>query len=920
MAKKKSSPGLRALRITGKVFKWFFIVLGTLLLIGAVTCAFLAIYGANYVNNVILPEVEESNLVLTSFDPDQSSVVYYLNADGEYEELETFYGQENRIWVSYSEMPENLIRATVAIEDKRFWTHSGVDWIRTGKAALNMLTGADVQGGSTITQQLIKNLTQNDDVTVKRKLLEIFQALQLDGDYSKEDILEWYLNNIFLGRRCYGVYTASYKYFGKDVTQLDLAECACLVSITNNPSYYDPYNYPEHVKSRAALVLQQMYKQELITETEEIAALSEIGYLPDGGADSSGYPTYAYNAGADALTFTDGSSQMEEEEEAASTSSEYWSWYVDALYEELVDDLMEEYGYTKSVAQTMLYSGGLTIYSCFDAEVQASVDEVYTDRSNLDYTSSSGEEMQSGITVIDNETGAVVALSGGIGEKTGNRIWNNATQAVRQPGSSIKPLSVYAPALEESVILPSSAVDDSPFMELGGNPWPSNSSDKYSGLTSVYTGVVKSLNTVAVKTLDMVGLETSYSYLEDAFGLTTLVDYMVTSSGSVKSDIDYATLALGGLTKGVTTYEMAGAYSVFARDGVYIEPHMYTQVLDIDGNVILSNDSIGEAVLSSDTVFYINYMLEGVVNESSGTGRRAQISGMTVAGKTGTTTAKRDLWFAGYTPYYTAVVWTGYEKSSDTISSSNNLSVTLWQKVMAKIHENLDDADFPNGGQQIVTATYCTASGLLATGACTEAGCAAKGTFIKGDVPTEYCTLHTTITICLDSPISEDGDHYHIATGYCVNTEEIGVLDYERTGAAALVTIGDESTFLSYYEAAGECPIHGEDWAVGAATQTVTTDSARYTKQVGDSPFNLNARAVDGNGTENENITYQYTNNGVISMTSDGTVTILSAGTATIYVTAAATDYAPEVTITVTVIVTDPSIDGSDIENESGGR
>lgn len=906
MSRKKNLRSRSGGRIAAAVFKWIGIVLGTLILGAALTCLFVAGYAHTYVKDVIEPQAEEAQTTLNTQGWNSalsSNIVYTDKTTGEPVLMKTLHGSENRIWVEYKDIPQNLINATVAIEDKRFWTHHGVDWKRTAGAAVYMFTGRSVQGGSTITQQLIKNLSQNDDVTVRRKVLEIFTALEFDKNHSKEEIIEMYLNNIYLGRQCNGVYTAAKKYFNKEVSELTLPECACLISITNNPSLYDPYNKPENNMKRASAVLKQMFIQGYITEDEEISAMAEIGYLPDGGVDSDGYKTFSYHADQVTLTFADKDASTAEE--AGTTSNGVNTWYTDAVIASVRDDLMDTYGYTAEVASQMLYQGGLTINTCFDPDAQAIVDAVYDNPSVLaGCESKKGQELMSAISLVDNRTGAVIAL-GQNGEKNESRSRVMATDAKRQPGSSIKPLSVYAPALEEKLITPYSAVDDTPFrLNSNGTPYPKNSSRTYSGLTDITTAVKKSLNTAAVKTLDLVGLQRSFDYMTDVFGFTSMEDYKVGANGEVKSDIDYSPLAMGGLTTGVSTYEMAGAYSVFPRNGIYIKPHLYTTVTDMDGNVILSNDEEGKAVLSENTTYYMNELLEGVV--TSGTGTAAQIPGYTVAGKTGTTNNNYDRWFCGYTSYYTAAVWIGYEYS-ESINAQRNPAVNLWQQVMSQMMEGKEDKSLTTTTKNVVSATYCTKSGDLATSDCSAAGCAATGYFLEGDAPTTYCTRHTTVTVCKDDPIGDTG-MYHLAGEYCPEESKMSmaVLDFRRDEAASSVTVGDTYEMLSWVESQGKCSIHDANWQAKVElkkTQTVSV-SASFTKAVGDNSFSLNATSVDGAGDPGGELSYKSSNPSVVTVSSDGTVTIVGAGTTTITVTAAATEYAPEVSTTTTITVT----------------
>ncbi|MCD8382401.1 MAG: transglycosylase domain-containing protein [Clostridiales bacterium] len=677
--------------VAGSVFsgilKWILMVLGTLLLIGAATAAILAVYAASYVQSVVVPEAEEANaaLSLVRSDTDLTSAIYYYDeSTGTYQTEETLYQSENRVWVSYEDIPQNLINATVAIEDKRFWEHNGVDWTRTAAAAFYMLTGQRQEGGSTITQQLIKNLTNNTETTVKRKVLEIFEALEFDSTHTKEETLEWYLNKIYLGSyngtNCYGIYTAAQTYFGKDLEDLSLAECAALISITNNPSAYNPSTHPENNLRRRCLVLDQMCEQGYITEEERDAAKAEELVL----------------ASRD---------DTEEEEETTTTSGDYYSWYTETVISAVISDLMEEYDLDSETASQLIYSGGLKIYSCLDPEVQAAVDEVYTDSDTLSgHRSDGGQDLWSSIVVIDNDTGAVVAVSNASGEKTGNRVWNVATQTLRPPGSAIKPLSVYAPALEMGLVTPDSLLEDSQIRLSDGTLYPTSNSGKAptGNLVTVEYGLQESLNTIAVQLLQRVSIQYSFNFLQERFGITSLVEERITSSGKYKSDLDFGPLALGGLTDGVSVYEMAAAYAVFARDGIYVEPYVYTIVTNSEGEVILSQDGYsitydangsaiitgytgGEAVLKESTVQDMDDMLQNVVE--NGTGEDAQIEGVTVAGKTGTTNDDFDRWFVGYTDKYTAAVWSGYEYA-ETINyeEHRNPSVDMWREVMELIN------------------------------------------------------------------------------------------------------------------------------------------------------------------------------------------------------------------------------------------
>ena len=781
-------------------------VVGTLLLIGIITTVILICFAARYIQTVIIPQAHiEANFVM-----DQTSIIYYEDPNtGEYVEHLSLHGDENRILVDYEDIPEDMINATVAIEDRTFREHHGVNWRRTLYGVILMFTGQDIQGGSTITQQLIKNFTGYDDVTVKRKIQEIFTALDFEKNYSKQQILEWYLNYIYLGDGCNGVATAAEHYFGKDLLELSLAECASIISITNNPTIYGPNSTVrmtnedgevttgrERNKQRQELVLWTMWDQGIITEEEYQAAVAEE------------------------LVFTTGVDEKEPDT--------IYNWYDEQLITDVMNDLMEQYGYSSLVASDMVYSGGLRIYACVDQNVQSIVESVYSDRSNLELTSNSGQEIQSALVIVDPE-GNIVGLAGALGDKTTNRGWNYASRSQRQPGSSIKPLSVYAPALEAGLITPASVFDDYPVQVLGGSAWPLNNPQTYRGLVTVADALRVSSNPAAVRVLQMLGFENSFNFMQDNFHID--LEEGLEVNGEIKNDLGSSQLALGGLTNGVRVIDMATAYSVFPRDGLYIESRTYTQVTRIaeDGTeeVILDNTNREpEAVLSSETTYYINDMLKDVVTGGNGaTGTAAQISGMTVAGKTGSTNSNTDRWFVGYTPYYTAAVWVGYD-TPERIYASGNPAVTMWEKVMSQVHEGLENKDFtqPDG---LVTVQICRDSGLRASEACLNdpRGSRVQSmTLFADDVPAETCAMHVSVEVCTASPVLDSSGTaieglYHLAGEFCPReadeslgitegtVQTIGILDYTRELVGG-VSSPDGNYFKSFLDAQGTCDVH----------------------------------------------------------------------------------------------------------------
>ena len=591
-----------------------------------------------------------------------SSTVWVMDSNGEAQELEVLHATINRIWVDYDQIPLDLEHAAVAIEDSRFYTHKGVDWWRTLGAFGNMfLSMQDTFGGSTITQQLIKNLTGKDEVTVQRKLLEIFQALELEKKYTKQEIMTMYLNQIYLSEGCYGVGTAAREYFGKEVWELDLAECASLVGITNNPSKYDPYIGPEsrqRNKDRQELILKQMYDQGYITQEQYLSAKNET--LVFRRAEGEGYQIPIH------------------------------SYYVDSLIYELTDDLAEERGVTKAVAEQLIYNGGYNIYCCMDARIQRIVDEIYQNTGNLpqSYWNPSGQKLSSAIVIMDPYTGEIKALAGDTGVKPGSFTINYATESVRPPGSSFKPVAVYAPALDLGLISQKTQVNDSPSVKLRGTSWyPKNSGGGHSGWVDIRTGVRRSLNTVAAQVLDRMGLQASWNYLTNRFGFTSLVrDHLDKTTGQTVSDYVYPALALGQLSYGITVKEMAQAYTAFVNDGVMSFGRTYSLVTNGDGEVILDNPARHQVSVKANTAWNIDDMLQNAV--LNGTGGDAYFGSTAVAGKTGTTSNDCDRYFTGFTRYYVAAVWTGYAYPTEMNFGANPAS-QIWRSVMVRVHEGL---------------------------------------------------------------------------------------------------------------------------------------------------------------------------------------------------------------------------------------
>ena len=772
-------------------------VLGTFLLVCVCTTAMIAGLFMMYVRTTLAPTLDVN---ADDYTMNLSSIIYYQDRDsGEWVEYQTVYGTENRIWVDFDQMPDALWQAAVAIEDHRFFEHQGVDWKRTLGAAVNFFTQSqDTFGGSTLTQQVLKNMTQDDGNTVNRKVREIFRALEFEKHYTKWEILEFYLNTIYLGQGCYGVQTAAEFYFGKDVSELDVAECASLIAITNNPSIYGPMStvtFKQEDGSVKTARQENKERQELILDRmaggNEEVGVTGLDYLS---------PEEAEAAKAEELHFTDGTTSAEDIVSEATGGTHINSWFVDQVLRDVSADLAELYSISTKEALTRIYNSGYNIYTTLDPEIQEIAESVYEDRGSLNnLTSVSGQPIQSGITIIDPSTGNIVAMVGKMGEKKGNLEWNFATDT-QQPGSSIKPLTAYAPALDAGVVSPATTFDNYPVRLLNGNPWPKNSPNTYTGWTSVRDGIRSSINTIAVQTLEKVGVTAAYNFATQNLGLSL-----------VPEDMNVSPLGLGGLTYGLSTVEMAAAYSAFANNGVYNEPKTYVKVLANDNStVILENETEQRVAMKETTAYLMTSMLQNAV--SNGTGGAARFSGMHIAGKTGTTNDNFDRYFVGYTPYYCAAVWVGYE-NNERISYSVNPAASLWRQVMEKVHADLPDKSFSRPSSGLTTVTVCADSGMLVTDACRadpRQNRVVQFEVAVGTEPKEECTLHKMVDICTEGNC--------LAGEFCPAESIVqqGYLDYVREDYGAGITASDNAYLISTLEKAvaptetspGGCPVH----------------------------------------------------------------------------------------------------------------
>lgn len=637
-----------------------------------------------------------------------NTTVYTTDKDGKSEVYEQVVASENRVWVGIEDIPQEMQNAIVAIEDERFYKHKGVDIKRTLGAVWGELTGGSGYGGSTLTQQLVKNITGDRERTKARKVREIFRALELEKTLDKSEILELYLNTVYFGQGCYGVETASNKYFGKSVKELTLAECASIAGITQYPSLYEPIENPEENEKKRRLVLDKM---------------EELGFITDVEHDE------AYNT---ELVFS---------ENNIDTTNTKNSYFVEKVISDVITDLTEKAGYNKSIATQMVYGGGLKIYSTVDVKVQKAMEEVYENESSFPKTSGDVKP-ESAMVISDPYTGEVKGIVGGRGKKSGNLVLNRATQSPRQPGSSIKPLAVYGPAIDTGKVTQYTVISDEP---ININGWtPKNYDGTFEGSMTVMRALQKSQNIPAINILQKVGIDKSFEYLSQKMHFSTLDDV---------NDRNLPALALGGMSKGVTVYEMAAAYSVFPNKGVYNKPKTYTKVTDANGKVILEASDSSNVVFSENAAYIMRNLLKNVVDH--GTGYGAKISGMDTAGKTGTADNDFDKWFAGFTPYYCGVVWFGYDVPQK-ISAGGNPALKMWKQVMDKVHKGLDAKTFDKPSKSSATA-LCTQSRKLATGQCKVY----YEYFSKGSAPTVYCNPsvdhHKNSDENSELPVDENG-------------------------------------------------------------------------------------------------------------------------------------------------------------------
>ena len=588
-----------------------------------------------------------------------TSVIYVQNEEGNWEEYQRLHGTENRIWVGIDKVPQYLKDAFIAIEDERFETHSGVDWKRTAAAVGNKLLKFDSSefGGSTITQQLIKNVTNDKGRNAMRKFREIVRALLIERKLNKTEILEAYLNTISLGNGICGVQVASNYYFNKDVSELTLTECAALAAITKNPTAYNPESGAEANTLRRRTVLDKMLELEKITYEEYDKAYNT--------------PLVLDNSREDDLEL------------------EINSYFVDALIDQVIDDLAEKYNLSTSLASTMFYNGGFKIYATVNPEIQSKMEEVYLDIDTYfpqTVKNDDGEKthVQSAMTVMD-YSGHIVGIVGGAGEKTTNRGLNRATDSPRQPGSTMKPIGVYALAIDKDIVNYTSKVLDKPIEHYyeDGKSGPKEWYGYYKGTVKLNYAIRKSMNTVPVRLLQEIGIDNSYDFLVNKLHCEHLVE----------ADKNLAALALGGTNYGLTTTESAAAYAIFGNQGVYHKPTTYYKIERPNGEVVLEYDETGEQVIGKDSATVMNHLLQEVVYGREGPGRGISgYSSMKAYAKTGTSSESNDLWMVAGTPYYVGSVWYGFDLQKEV--SNGSAAAKIWKDVMKDVHKGLEKKEF----------------------------------------------------------------------------------------------------------------------------------------------------------------------------------------------------------------------------------
>lgn len=715
---------------------------------GVVVCFNVLIYIMNLSSQPSGIDLDARALNLSSF-------VYVQNPEtGAFEEYQTLYGTENRVWVDYNEMPKAMPDAIVAIEDKRFYDHKGVDWLRTGEAMLNLMGGDDSFGASTLTQQLVKNMTEDDEVSVTRKIREIVKALKIEKEYTKDDIIEAYLNVVNFGGSCQGVQAAAQRYFGKDISECSIAECAAIAGITQNPSKWDPLIYPENNYIRREDVLFAMHNQGKITDAEYQQAMEE----------------------SKNMVFRDYSKETEDD-----TPLKIQNWYFDEMVFDLSRDLAEVYGISEAAALDKVYSEGLKIYCAMDLGAQEMIEE---EALNIDRTNN--PDLEIGMTLID-YSGRVIATVGSSNPKDGNLVFDRATMSNLQPGSSIKPVVAYAKAVDNGQLNWSSAISDDPLEEWvypDGSLGPYNWYEAYNPYGLFLVDAIEwSSNCCAAQTIMTIGGPTAaYDHA---------VNYMGFEHLTPEADRDaIAAFSLGGMNGGVTVREMAAAYAFVGNGGMYCEPYTYYYVTDRNDNILLDNrNNIPVQVYSNETASIMNRILKYNVDYGTHTAvQNAQVAGWEIAGKTGTTNEDRDIWFCGASPYAVLAVWTGHDEPQTVEYPGKYVCLDTFSSVMSRYladKEHMDFALSPN----IEYLSFCTHTGNLASSICSSVR---MGWYNTDNLP-DYCYSHAGPDIGGWGYGSDDEDSSTGPTG-TDTTGDPSSTDVDTSDPDYSIDFGDDAT------------------------------------------------------------------------------------------------------------------------------
>ena len=684
-----------------------------------------------------------------------SSFVYAYDENGNEVMIKQLSSDQNRVPIEIEELSKHVIYAFIAVEDARFFDHDGVDWKRTVAVTANMFLKGGTDGGSTITQQLVRDITDDKDITIGRKLREIFRALELEKKYTKSDILESYLNRIGFGGTSYGIASASYYYFDKTPDQLTIAEAAILAGVVRSPSKYNPYVSLAKCKERQEYALEQMYNQGYISTKEyEEALVEQVHFRRPVLGDEFGYVDERYNEyyGIQDKNDTDEDLYYENVswEELGVSESNYepykWdgdyevsqNWYVDAAIDQIIKDLANLRGITYEAAQTLFYKGGFKAYLNMDIRMQNAIEEVmrdpYTCLSTYDLSETDPKNLIQASFVIMNYSGSVLALVGGIGEKEGDGCFNRATQDTQMIGSTIKPLSVYSLGIEKNMItysteildiagkIPAEAMGEGAEKRPDYDPtdgtvrWPENFGGSL-GENLYYPAwyaVRKSKNTIAVNVMSRVGLQNAYTHLTEKLHFTL----------DPVNDMAYSPLALGAFTDGITLTTLTAAYAIMGNGGLYYEPYLYSKVVDSDGRIVLAQNLTGESVISADTAWIVNRMMKTVVTDEYGSGIYANLDGIEVVAKTGTANDTSAYAFAGLTPNYVGCYRISRDNHKDIPQGSGwHTLAKVWRQVMEAATEGEGNQTFsPN--KDVVVLPYCYETGLIATDNCpsTEIG------------------------------------------------------------------------------------------------------------------------------------------------------------------------------------------------------